>query len=115
MIQPETQKEMNKVPPGTVAHRAMEIGYDRREPLLFAMDGMLRYAKAYRKAYDSAVGDDSVLGPDFMNVVKGLRGLLNGQGCVAMEHDLTTDSKDNGVIEALYWTICEVAGVDGDA
>jgi hypothetical protein len=112
--QEETIQEIRKLTDGTIAARSAQLGAHNDEPLLVAMDAMLRYAKAYRRHFDSNVGDDGVLGPCFVDAIKGIRGLLNGDGAVAMEKDITTDSKDNGVIEALYWHCCEVAGLDGD-
>lgn len=113
-LSPEARKEIWNLKYGTVAFESMQLGLKENEPLLTAMDGMLRYAKAYRKHFDSPLGEDGVLGSEFAKVISGLRGLLNGDGAVAMERDITTDSKDNGVIEALYCECCKVAGIDGD-
>lgn len=112
--QEETEAEFDKVPSGTVAAQSMALGRVGREPLLVAMDAMLRYAKAYRKAFDSPVGDDGFLGSYYTDAISGVRGLLNGDGAVAMERGISTDSKDNGVIESLYWHCCREAGLDGD-
>ena len=110
----ETKQEIDKLTPGTIAAESMRVGRIHDEPLLICMDSLLRYAKAYRKAYAAPVGDDGFLGPCFADAIKGIRGLLNGQGAAAMEHDIFIDSKDNGVIEALYWICCKEAGLDGD-
>lgn len=117
-FQEETHDAMNKLAataPNSIALQSMSLGVRENEPLLVAMDAMIRYAKAYRKAYESPVGDDMVLGPQFADVIAGLRALLNGDGAVAMERGITTDSKDNGTLESLYWTACEIAGLDGDS
>jgi len=113
-LQPETMAEIAKLSRNTVAEASMRFGVNHSEPLLVAMDAMLRYAKAYQTAYDSRIGDDGVLGEEFESVIRGVRGLLNGQGGAAMEYDRSTDSKDNGTIEALYWITCDVAGIDGN-
>lgn len=113
-MQPETIALLRSVPPRTVADESARLGVRDCEPLLIAMDSMIRYAKAYRIAQDSPVGEDGVLGPEFGNVIAGLRALLNGDGAVAMERGLTTDSKDNSMIESMYWTACKLAGLDGD-
>ena len=105
---------LRKTAHGTVAEESMRQGYQENEPLLVAMDSMIRYAKAYRNAYDSRIGEDGVLGCEFFAAISGLRRLLNGQGAVAMERDISTDSKDNGTLESLYWTACDLAGIDGD-
>jgi len=110
-LQPETSAELEKVPPGTVASSAARLGALQGEPLLYAMDGMLRYAKAYRARFDgSALADDGVLGDEWLAAAKGIRGLCNGDGAVAMELGRTTDSKDNGMIEAIFWHAIAAAG-----
>ena len=114
ILEAETWEETQKVTGGTVAHEAMERGIGDGEPLLYAMNGMLRYAKAYRLRFDSPLSEDYVLGPAWFQVVSGLRRLLNGDGAVAMERGISTDSKDNRVIEAIYWHACKAAGIDGD-
>lgn len=113
-LQPETLAAIAKVPAGTIAAVSMNLGVHESEPLLTAMDAMIRYAKAYRKAYETPVGEDGVLGDYFAHAISGLRKLLNGNGAVAMERGYSTDSKDNGVIESMFWTACDIAGLDGD-
>lgn len=113
-LQLETWAAFEKVPGGTVAKQSAALGIEGQEPIVCAMDGMIRYAKTYAKRYDRKIGEDYVLGPEFASVIKGLRGLLNGDGAVAMETGRSTDSKDNGMVEAMYWTACELAGLDGD-
>lgn len=110
--EPETLAAMAKLTPGTVAEQSNRVGWTNREPLIIAMDGLLRYAKAYRKAYDGPLADDQVLGPCWLAAAQGIRGLLNGQGVVAMERDISTDSKDNGVIEDTFWSALKAAGYE---
>ncbi len=114
-LQPETRLEISKLTPGTVSAQAMALGRVEQEPLLVAMDAMLRYAKAYSTRYESLLGGDGFLSDPYLEAIKGIRALLNGDGAVAMERNISTDSKDNGVIEALYWHCCREAGIDGDA
>lgn len=113
-LQPETRRELARIPKGTVAEDDAQYGQRYQEPLLVAFDAMLRYAKAYRKAYDGPLGDDSFLGPLFSDVIRGLRGLLNGQGAAAMETGRGTDSKDNSMLEHLFERICDIAGLEAD-
>jgi hypothetical protein len=42
------------------------------------LSGWLRYADAHRSAYESGIGDDYVLGPQWAQIGSSLRGLLNG-------------------------------------
>ncbi len=115
-LQDETRHALRKLrvqSPGTVALQEMELGVAGAEPLLMAMDGMIRYAHAYRKRFDSPLGDDC--GPQregWLDVVKGIRQMCNGDGVVAMERDgYTRDSKDNGTLESLFWAALEAAGI----
>jgi|GEM_PF-3138774 len=113
-LQLESVAALNKIPRHSVEEAASSTGQVSGEPLLYAMDGMLRYARAYRKAYDSKLSDDGFLGPHWLDAVKGLRGLLNGQGAVAMERNISTDSKSNGAIEEIFWLAMNAAGFEED-
>jgi hypothetical protein len=110
MIQPETQDALSKLTNGTIAAASMAYGRARKEPLFYALDGMLRYAKAYRVRFEGPLSEDYVLGVEWLAAVKGLRGLLNGDGAVAMESGRSTDSKDNGVCEEIFWHAMKAAG-----
>jgi hypothetical protein len=113
MIQPETKDALSKLTHtarGSVAAASMEYGRIRKEPLFYALDGMLRYAKAYRVRFEGPLAEDYVLGPEWLAVVQGLRGLLNGDGAVAMETGRSSDSKDNGVCEEIFWHAMKAAG-----
>lgn len=112
MLQLETVNAMDKVPKGTIAAEEAALGLREREPILFAMDGMIRYAKAYEWAYESKIATDGALGDEYRSVITGLRGLLNGQGGVAMERRISTDSKDNGSIEEMFWAAVRIAGFE---
>ena len=89
------------------AHRQ---GVTYGEPLIMMLDSLLNYAKAYRIRFDSPLAEDYVLGESFLASLKGVRGLLDGDGAVAMVRGLTTDSKDNGACESLFWLALEAAG-----
>ena len=108
--QDETVKEYRKLKDGTVAQHQHQQGLHNNEPLTVCMDSMLRYAKAYKRAYGGKIADDGVLGVHFLDTIKGIRGLLDGQGAYAMETCKSTDSKDNGCIETIFWTALHEAG-----
>lgn len=112
ILQNETLTAMEKVPKGTVAEASQRLGLTYNEPLLIAMDGLLRYAKAYRLRIGSPLANDGFLGEPWLEAAKGIRALLNGDGAVAMERGITTDSKDNGVIEEMFWTALKIAGFE---
>ncbi len=127
-LQPETVEAMEhlkKTCPGTVSTRDMQMGYESAEPLLVMMDAAVRWVKAYRARFESPAGDDYMAKPEIGSILSGIRGLINFDGAAAMEHDVAggldtprrgySDSKDNGVIESLYWKACEIAGIDGES
>jgi len=117
--QPETQEAMRKLSamcPRTVAESCAKWGMQNADPLLLMMDSVIRYAKAYRARFDQTMGEDHMARDEIAGILKGIRGLLNFDGGVKMEADGRTlpDSKDNGMLEDLYWKACEIAGIDGD-
>jgi hypothetical protein len=113
--QPETLAELAKVPRGTVNEASANLGALNHEPLLVCLDSLIRYAKAYRQRYDGdPLAEDGVLGPHFEDALFAIRRLLDGDGAVAMERGITTDSKDNGVCESLYWRARSIAGFQGE-
>lgn len=109
-LQPETHQAIEKLDRGTVDHASMILGRNWGEPLLIAMDGLLRYAKAYEMRFHQKLSDDYVLGDYWADAIRNLHGLLNGDGAVAMERGITTDSKSNGVIEEIYHAALKAAG-----
>jgi len=61
------------------------------------------------------INEDGFLGRPWLEAVKGVRALLNGDGAIAMKQGITTDSKDNGAVEAMFWNALSVAGfTEGD-
>ena len=106
----ETLQHYLKLEKGSMAQAAHKKGLKENEPIIVAMDAMIRYAKAHKKAYDIPLSFDWVLGPNWLEIVKGIRGLCDGDGAVAMENEITTDSKDNGCIEGMFWDALNIAG-----
>jgi hypothetical protein len=80
------------------------------EPLIVMMDALIEYATAYRVRFDGPLADDGFLGEPWLAAAKGVRALLNGDGAIAMKQGITTDSKDNGTVEAMFWNAMSVAG-----
>lgn len=106
-----TTAQAAKVPSGTVAHQEHSLGLRMGEPLIIAMDAMIKYARAHEIAFESKLAEDYVLGPEWLETVKGIRGLLNGNGAVANEKpNYSRDSKDNGAVEGMFWAALEIAG-----
>jgi hypothetical protein len=109
-LQPETKAHLTRPTPGTVAWQSQNVGLEHGEPLVLILDGLLRYAKAHAARYGSPVAEDYVLGKYWLEALQGIHGLLDGAGAVALERNRTTDSKDNGVCEAIYWDARDAAG-----
>jgi hypothetical protein len=102
--------------PGTIAAHDAKIGMAHHEPMIVMMDSAIRLTKAYRSRYDSTMGADYMARDEIAGILSGVRGLLNFNGGLSMEGGLRcNDSKDNGMIESLYWTACEIAGIDGES
>ena len=113
--QDDTVKEFLKLQKDTVDCRSMELGFAEDEPLLVAFDVMLRYARAFKQCFGQALQQNHFLGDEYLRVITGLRGLLNGSGAVSMERNITTDSKSNGVLESIFWKCLFEAGYrEGD-
>ena len=116
-LQSETKAaidRLNAMAPRTIAQQSMRLGVDKAEPLLLILDSAIRYAKAYKARFDQPVSEDYMARDHFAGILSGARALCNFDGAAAMERGITTDSKDNGTLESLYWTACEIAGLDRD-
>jgi hypothetical protein len=110
ILQSETQKALNKIPLGTLDHQSMSLGFRNGEPLLCILDGLLRYAKAYEQRFESKLANDPILGDAWLNAITSVQALLDGDGAVALEMGISTDSKSNGVCEEVYWAARNAAG-----
>lgn len=106
----DQKTKLDRVAPGTISQHEHRLGLRNNEPLIITMDAMIRYAKAHKKRFDQNLADDYVLGPYFLEAITGIRNLLCGGGAVANELELSSDSKDNGAVEAMFWTAMDIAG-----
>lgn len=106
----ETIKTARKLPRGSVAEYSHKTGMVGAECLIVVLDSLLKYAKAHQKRFETPLAEDYVLGVEWLEAIKGVRGLLNGNGQVANVAGITTDSKDNRSCEAMFWTAIAVAG-----
>lgn len=103
-------KRLTVTSPGTVSEQSHLIGMREGEPLIVMLDALIKYAKAHKGAFFSPLAEDYVLGPDWLAAAKGVRGLFNGNGAIAHTLNRSTDSKDNGTVEAMFWQAMEIAG-----
>jgi hypothetical protein len=121
--QPETVAAMDalsKSSPGTVAERDAKAGMRMGEPYLIIVDQLIRIARNYECEFSQKIGADYVAAPEFSSMLTGVRAMLNFDGAAKWEAANNSgtrghDTKDNGMLESLYWTACEIAGLDGDA
>jgi hypothetical protein len=106
----ETVAHANRLKVGTVSEQAHKQGMTEGEPLIIAMDALLKYAEAYQIRFERPLFEDNVLSDPWLEAAKGIRALLNGDGAIALKRGITTDSKDNGCIESLFWDALRMAG-----
>lgn len=125
--QPETLAAFQAVTdqaPRTVAARDARLSFDHAEPVLVILDAAIAWAKAYRARFEQPLADDYMARDEFASIISGARALLNFDGARKMKRDARdldnprsdwTDSKENGMLESLYWEACRIAGLDGEA
>jgi hypothetical protein len=66
------------------------------------IEGAVEYADRHQARYDSAIGDDCVLGKEWESIVRAIRGLLNGE-CGRL---------DCGTIDGLLLDMLKAEGFD---
>jgi hypothetical protein len=106
----ETVAAANKIPTGVVNEHSHKFGMSESEPIIIMLDCLLQYAQAYHDRYDGPLKQDQILGDHWLEAIRNIHGLLNGDGVVAMRRNISTDTKDNGACEAVYWEAIRVAG-----
>lgn len=57
----------------------MNYKSDMASALTSILEAAERYATAQHREFDTHIGDDCVLGPEFAKILSGLHGLLNGE------------------------------------
>lgn len=72
----------------------------RSHPLAHIVVSCAQYADAHRARFDSGIGEDYVLGPEWIAILKGVRGLLNGE----------TGQLDCGTVDGM---ICDMLRAEG--
>lgn len=109
---PELQQESEKLPSNCVEGAEHRGGLNGGEPLTVIFDALLKYAQGYEIAHGGKLKDDYVLGPPWLDALKGARGLLDGNGALAMFANSSGDSKSNSVLEAMFWHALKAAGYE---
>lgn len=110
----EAGAKLSRLAPGTVSEAAHLRGMRHGEPLILMLDCLLKYAHTYKIRFEGDLAEDSVLGDYWLEAIKAIHGLLNGDGVIAMAQGITTDSKDNGACEDLYWKARAIAGFEDE-
>ena len=99
---------------GTEARTFRDNGWGRRHCLewkrahLFThaasmrrfIEGLATYADAHQKEFDSTISEDGVLGDYWLDIFKGVRGMLNGE----------LGALDGGTLDTTLLGILEKAG-----
>lgn len=106
----ETIAHANRIAVGCVNEQSHKKGMELGEPLIVAMDCLLKYAEAYRIRFESGLANDYVLGPQWLDAIKGLKGLLDGDGAIALKNCISTDTKDNGALSGIFDDALRIAG-----
>ena len=110
--QPETVQAIEKIPADVVNGQAARFGFRAGEPLLVIADALLRYARAYSKRYEEPISEDAYCAPHFAAMLYGCRQMLSADGGAAFERGVTTDSKDNGAMEAIFDAVFAASGME---
>ena len=115
-FQPETVNLLGTLQGGgeLSSVHSMALGVRHAEPALVIIDSAIRFAKAYHQRFNSRVCNDPEASAALSSILTGARSLLNFHGAAATEINSAIDSKDNTTLEKLFWTACEVAGLDGE-
>lgn len=84
-------------------HRAAVRNPTARErPIVNAFRALVDYAAEHERRYGSPLGHDSVLGPAWLDMARGLRTLLNGE----------TGRLDCGTIDGALVDLAKAAGFE---
>src|SRR5690349_10693663 len=69
----------------SVDEAAHLMGMRQGEPIIVMLDCLLQYALVYKVRYEGNLANDQVLGGYWIDALKAVHGLLNGDGAVAMQ------------------------------
>jgi hypothetical protein len=75
------------------------VGFERA--IRDMLNAWQEYAHTHKRRYESKIGDDYVLGPEWQQIGEGIRGLLNGEcgkfDCGTLDAFILYTLKDNGI------------------
>lgn len=72
------------------------------EPIVNLYTALAQYADRHHARYESPIGEDGVLGVEWLTIAKALRGLLNGE----------LGRLDGGTLDSLIYALVESAGFE---
>ena len=98
-----------KPPRGQVAWvsrhmKAVGMPTNSEGPLISMLRGWLNYADRHYLAYESTIGEDGVLGPEWAKIGASLRELLNGE----------LGRLDGGTLDGVLYDTLKAEGFDPD-
>lgn len=82
--------------------QALQRSYGSGMAIRMVLQGLAIYAEQHRKRYDSEIGSDGVLGRAWVESLRGVRDLLNGE----------LDGLDAGTIDSAICALAKNEGVD---
>lgn len=75
-----------------------------KAPLSVTIAGAGAIADSHYRVYDSRIGEDAVLGESWLEIMRGLRGLLNGE----------LGGLDGGTCDKLICDMLRLEGIDSE-
>ena len=75
-----------------------------KAPIARMVDAAAEYADHYHTSYDSKLGHDYVLGPEWEAIIRGIMGLLNGE----------LDGLDGGTVDSLLRDMLRLEDIEPD-
>lgn len=85
--------------------RAVRLPSTTEAPIVGLLRAWSNYALEHKRRYDSSIGDDGVLGPEWQKIGEGIRGLLNGN----------TGRLDCGTLDSIIADTLTAEGLGEDA
>lgn len=92
------------MPVATDAPEGDEHGAQFELALLDILSGLTEYAGAHVRQYDSPIADDGVIGEAWLDALRGLRALLNGE----------LGRLDGGTLDHAILELYKAAGFEGE-
>ena len=94
----------NEMFPGTNGWKGRHMRAARVQPVALMITALDQYAANHAERFESKIGEDYVLGPAFLDALRGVRTMLNGE----------IGGLDGGTCDAAICEIFTRAGFEGE-